>query len=399
MSKTCTIVLEARNIADSLLEQCREEDFCGYDPFDGLNSSVFERLISDRVPFARIAWLQAHKRSPLNFRKLMGVPKMRNPKGIALIILGLLERVGNNRDGAELSEAIDLGDWLLGQCADRSVWKHYAWGYHFDWAARAFYVPRGKPNAITTCYVARALYALGEATGASRFTDAAIDAGSFLDSLYLCASGVKYYGYIPGETAFVHNASMWSAALVAQAATRTGDEDMCERALNVARQSASMQRYDGAWPYGVRSHHTFIDGFHTGYNLEALDLIQRIAGTKEFSGNITKGMDYYKSNFLLPDGTVKYYHDRIWPLDTHSVAQAVITLIHVGGTEEDFVLADAVVLRARSSLYLSAERRFVYQKGRWITNRINYLRWTQAWAFYALSMYACMRVKPIGNTR
>jgi hypothetical protein len=29
---------------------------------------------------------------------------------------------------------------------------------------------------------------------------------------------------------------------------------------------------------------------------------------------------------------------------------------------------------------------FYYQKGRWITNKIPYIRWSQAWMFYALSL-------------
>ncbi|MGV7241006.1 aspartate-semialdehyde dehydrogenase [Caballeronia sp. M23-90] len=388
MLKPTPLPFDVKSIADLLLDQCRAEDFSGYDPFDGLNSTAFDRVGGNRFSLARIAWLQFHKRSPFNLRKLVGVPKMRNPKGIALIILGLLERCRYERSEFELNEAVALGDWLLTQRADPIVWKHHAWGYHFDWAARAFYVPCGKPNAITTCYVARALYALGEITDARRFTDAAIDAGFFLDGLHLCESGVDYYGYIPGETAFVHNASLWAAAFVAETATRIGDESMLRRALRVAHQSVSMQRDDGSWPYGVRSHHTFVDGFHTGYNLEALELLGRTAKTKGFSDAIDKGLHYYRENFFLPDGTVKYYNDCVWPLDTHSVAQAVITLVRIGGTEKDFAIAERVLTRAHASLYLPDQERFIYQKGRWVTNSVNYLRWTQAWAFYALSVYA-----------
>ena len=379
---------DATRIAGEVLKQCRGDDFGGYDPFDALNSTLFERIGGNRFATARIAWLQLHKRSPVNLRRLVGVPKKRNPKGIALIILGLMQRCKIGSDSADLNEAILLGDWLLTQCVDRNIWKHCAWGYHFDWAARAFFVPRGKPNAITTCYVARALYELGHATGQSRFIEAAIDAGRFIDGLYVCTLEFEYYSYIPGETAFVHNASLWSAAVVAQTAMITGDEPMCDRALRVARQSASMQQQDGRWRYGTRGHHAFVDGFHTGYNLEALDLIQKACKVQEFSNVIEKGLGYYKNNFFLPDGTVKYYNNCVWPLDTHSVAQAAVTLIKVSGTTDDLTLVNTLLIRAHESLYLIDKKRFVYQKGRWLTNRINYLRWTQAWAFYALSLYA-----------
>ena len=388
MPQTTNKIFNPQSIADALLDQSRRDDFRGHDPFDALNSVLFDRLGGNRLSFARIAWLQLHKRSPVNFRTIVGVPKQRNPKGVALIILGLLERYRISHCSNELDEAVVLGDWLLTQSVDRREWGHYAWGYHFDWAARAFYVPRGKPNAITTCYVSAALHLLGRLTGFLRFTDASNDAGLFLDSLYVSAMGGGYYAYIPGESAFVHNASLWSAALVARAATQVGDDDMRRRALGVARQSASMQRQDGAWTYGTRPHHAFIDGFHTGYNLEALDSLQKTLRTDEFSGVIGKGMDYYRRQFFLADGTVKYYSDRIWPLDTHSVAQAVVTLIKVSGTKEDVALAHLVLSRAHESLYLIREKRFAYQKGRCLKNRINYLRWTQAWAFYALSLYA-----------
>jgi polysaccharide biosynthesis protein VpsJ len=386
--KTKSLAAEVDAIASGLLRNCQIDDYAGYDPFDALNSGLFECLGGNAWSFGRVVWLQLHKRSPVNFRPLVAVPKRRNPKGIALIILGLLERSKHLNDASDLAEAVELGKWLLTQSVSAQTWRHRAWGYHFDWAARAFYVPRGKPNAITTCYVARALYALGAATGDDAFVDAAIDSGFFLDSLYTNDAGVEYYAYIPGETAFVHNASLWSAALVAETACRTGNDDMRDRALRVARQSVSMQQRDGAWAYGTRGHHGFIDGFHTGYNLEALTLLQRTTETTEFADAIERGLAYYRQHFFMPDGTVKYYHDRIWPLDTHSVAQAIITLLKVSGTENDRSLAERVVTRAKTSLYLPAEERFVYQKGRWMTNRINYLRWTQAWAFYALSFYA-----------
>jgi hypothetical protein len=378
--------LDADSLAEILLAQCRTSDYAGYDPFDGLNSSLFKRLDFCLPPSLKIAWLQLHKRSPLNLRPFVGVPCRRNPKGIALIILGLIERERRVGDGGSITEAVRLAEWLLKQRCVREQWKHSAWGYHFDWAARAFFVPCGTPNAITTCYIARALAALGTETGDPRFIEVATDAGLFIDSLYREDDG--YYAYIPGETAFVHNANLWAAAVAAETASRLGDNAMMQRAIGAARRSVAMQRADGAWTYGTRDHHSFIDGFHTGYNLEALSALQLAAGIDEFEEAIRRGMAFYRENFFLPDGTVKYYDNSIWPLDTHSVAQALLTLRTVGSGDEDLRLATRVFKRAVHTLYMPRERRFVYQKGKLMTNRINYLRWTQAWAFYAIGAYA-----------
>ena len=127
-------------VSDGVLAHCRRHAHAGHDPFDGLNSRLFRWTGLSKLPFASIAWLQVHKRSPLNFRQILGVPRMRNPKGVALIVLGLLEREQRTGDGANLDEACALGDWLLAHRVDRKRWRHSAWGYHFDWAARSLLV-------------------------------------------------------------------------------------------------------------------------------------------------------------------------------------------------------------------------------------------------------------------
>ncbi|SEA33994.1 aspartate-semialdehyde dehydrogenase [Microbulbifer marinus] len=375
-------------VAASLLDQAKADKFSGYDPFDGLNSKLFDVLPVLRSGPLGLAWIQFFKRSPFNFRTLLCVPKRRNPKGIALFILGMLEDFDRTKDANYLQQATDLAEWLLQQQCDRTTWQHSCWGYHFDWNARAFFVPKGKPNVITTIYVAQALYALAKVTGESKFLQSALDAGHFIvKTLYTEAEGRCFFAYIPGEVAFVHNASLWAAAWVAIVARDTENAVYRELALKVARQSVMEQAEDGSWVYGARHHHQFIDGFHTGYNLEALDLIRRSLEVSEFDNSIDKGFAYYKRVFFEEDGTAKYYHDNRYPLDMHSVAQAVLTLIKVGGREEDLALADRIIRRALDTLYLPRQGRFVYQKTKRFTNRINYMRWTQAWVYYSFAAF------------
>jgi hypothetical protein len=195
-------------IKSTILKQVKLNDYAGQDPFDGLNSSFF-----DYFPFLKkgkfgLVWTQLNKRSTINLRPLLFVPKKRNPKGIGLFILGLLEDYKRTKEQVYLSDATELADWLLTQQSDKETWQHTCWGYHFDWNARAFYVPKGKPNIITTIYVAQALYALSEVTGQKKYEEPALDSAHFIvKTLYLELDGRKFFGYIPGETAFVHNAS------------------------------------------------------------------------------------------------------------------------------------------------------------------------------------------------
>ena len=375
-------------ITKSLIEKARAQDFSGYDPFDLLNSSLLSSTPLYQSELVRLAWLQMGKRLPINLRPLLLVPQKRNPKGIGLFIFGLIQDFHRTGESKYLQDARLLADWLLTERCDVGLWGHSCWGYHFDWQARAFYVPVGKPNMITSCYIARALHELGQVSGEPRYTDISLDTAKFISTyLYTESDGRRFYAYIPGERAFVHNASLWGAAWCAFAGKQLNDTQMLEQAIAVALQSVLEQASDGSWVYGARYHHQFIDGFHTGYNLEALRLLLDVCGMVEFDESVQKGYHYYVHNFFEADGTAKYFNNKVYPIDMHSVAQAVFTLIKVGGKKEDIALCDKVIRRGIELLYMSDKSRFVYQKNRLMTNRINYTRWTQAWAYAALTFY------------
>ncbi|MDR7098306.1 hypothetical protein J2X04_000653 [Lysobacter niabensis] len=381
--------MDTVSINSRLLDAMRREGYAGYDPFDLLNSRLLRRTPLYRSSWFRLAWLQLGKRLPVNLRPVLRVPKMRNPKGVALVIDGLLEDYARTGEGALLGQARELGSWLVEQRSQHEEWAdHACWGYHFDWQARAFYVPAGKPNVVTTCYVARALYRLGNITGDLGVQALALDAARFISkALYTEAGGRCFYAYIPGETAFVHNASLWGSAWCAFAGTKLGDDAMVAQALTVARQSLREQASDGSWVYGARGHHQFIDGFHTGYNLEALCMLRDALGTEEFDDSIRSGFEYYRETFFTEDGIAKYYRGNTYPLDMHSFAQAVLTLLKVGGKERDVELCGKVVARAIELMYLPQTGQFIYQRSRWHANRISYARWTQSWAYYSLAFY------------
>jgi len=381
-----------RNIVEinqRLLTKLRSNEFAGYDVYDGLNSRLLKSLGLYRFPLVRLAWIQFFKRSPVNLRIFARIPKKRNPKGVALVILGLLEDYKRTGEKSFLEEAAQLGDWLLENRCHPGQQAYSCWGYHFPWEARAFHVPVGKPNIITTCYVARALWGLDrQGAGSGRFNEAACTAGRFIaESLYTEHDGRHFFAYIPGETAFVHNASLWGAAVVAETARILDDEKMKSMARTVCMQSVREQMSNGGWTYGSKSHHGFVDGFHTGYNLEALDMASQALKTKDFDDSIEKGLAYYRKTFFHDNGMPKYYNHATYPVDMHLVSQAVLTCLKVGRSEEDSALVERVLKWALEHMYIERTGYFRYQITRLYKNNICYLRWTQAWAYYALAFY------------
>ena len=109
-------------------------NYKGWDVFDGLNSTLFKKTPFYKSRLVRLAWIQFFKRSPLNLRKLVLVPKGYNAKGLGLFASGLVAL-------GKLDEAKRLLDKLEEMIC--SGYSGISWGYNFDWQARAFYVPAG----------------------------------------------------------------------------------------------------------------------------------------------------------------------------------------------------------------------------------------------------------------
>jgi hypothetical protein len=183
----------------------------------------------------------------------------------------------------------------------------------------------------------------------------------------------------------VHNANFLGAAYLCRIAKHTGDARFRDAALTAARYSASKQRSDGSWAYGEASTQGWIDNFHTGYNLCALRSIGSDSGSLEFEPHIRRGYDFYRTQFFLDDGTAKYFHNRAYPIDIHSVAQSIITLLTLRDLAPESV-DRAVGVYAWAMRHMWDDRGYFYYQVRpHLTNRISYMRWSQAWMLVALA--------------
>ena len=66
-----------------LKKYCEDEGFKGWDPYDGLNSKVFQALPwLKRSALCRLVMIQGFKRCPWNLRRIAMVPKEHNAKGL-----------------------------------------------------------------------------------------------------------------------------------------------------------------------------------------------------------------------------------------------------------------------------------------------------------------------------
>jgi len=378
---------------------CSQEEYKGWDPYDGLNSKVFKRLpLLKKCDLARLAWIQLFKRNPFNFRKLFLVPKGYNPKGIGLLLSGycnLFRRQALNGkiqpgSGQELLQIIhNLADRLISLRSDKC--RHgSAWGYNFDWQARRLFLfPKGTPTVVVTSFCTSALFDAYEVTGCEEYLSVALSTADFVmnDLQRTKKENGFLFSYSPmNGNNTVYNASLLGTKLLSQCYHYTKNDSYLAAARESAVACTEDQNDDGSWFYGELLVQQWIDSFHTGYNLEALVIYQQLTGDTSFSGSIDKGFDFYLSNFFLPDGTPKYYHNKTYPVDIHSPAQLIVALCRSGKLEQHLELADRVLNWTIRHMQ-DPSGYFYYQKHRLYTNKISYMRWSNAFMFNALSLY------------
>lgn len=374
-----------------LLAWCRERDFAGYDPFDALNSRVFQLTPLSRSRTAQIIWTQALKRFPLNLRPLARVPQQQNSKGLALFALGALGNYRRVKTIEAETDARELLD-LLSQSRIQG-YSGAAWGYNFAWQSRNFFAPRGTPMIVPTAFAARALIEAHQAFANDNYLEMARSSCDFiLQDLKrtVDAEDEVCFSYSPSDSTQIFNASLLAAETLASVGTLTGEPAFCDLAIRAARYVVRRQGEDGSWAYGAETAQQWVDNFHTAYVLLSLARIAKscsgaAAAVVEIKEALQCGYAFWKERFFLADGWPKYYHDSLYPADAHAAATAIITLLELRELD-----SGALPLAERIASWTIRNLRdghgfFYYQRRRFYTVHTPYMRWTQGWMLYALS--------------
>lgn len=389
--------MDFEKVYEQLFTWCANENFAGYDPFDGLNSKIFQALPLKHLAVARLAWLQMVKRSEKNLRPLLKIEKGVNPKGIALFALAELARFRTNGKEVHAANSIKLLEKLDSlkleiQPRNSSKPAKYAFGYNFDWQSRAFYAPLGTPTIVPTAFAAQAFCEAYEIFGETEYLQNAEAICRFIvEDLNRPAETEDEicFSYTPLDKSVIFNASLLAGECLGSFGRLTQNEEYKRLAAKTARFVVRHQRADGAWAYGSKLRHTWVDNFHTAYILLSLyrlaDLVEDLR--EETAQAIEKGLNYWLENFFLDDGTPKYYDKQVFPIDIHSASAAIVALCELKDLDSrNFPLAEKVVAWTVANLRDEAGF-FCYQKRARNVVKTPFIRWSQAWTAFALARF------------
>jgi len=336
----------------------------GTDPYEGLNATRFAAPFRGTVTGRKIL-IQAVKRSPFDLRPMLGIPQGRSSAAFA----ALVSAYAFQEEDEKLRDALDVLESL--RCPG---FTEPCWGYDFDVQTRVFFYPRGAPNTIATAFAGAALVDAYERTGDGTLLEQALGAGEFFLRRVPqtpTPSGA-YFGYLVGDRTPIHNANMLACALLARAGAHAGRDDFLEAAAAGVAYTLAHQAPDGSWPYGDEPHLGWVDGFHTGYVLDALRECVAAGVPTARREALDRGLAFYRRALFLADGTPKYTTGSTYPIDIQCVAQGIQT----------FALADdpwaLTVYRFAMRRMHRPDGAFAFQRRRFWRNDTPHVRWGQA---------------------
>lgn len=382
-----------------LKDYCEAEHYKGWDPYDGLNSRVFQALpYFKNNAFWRLCVIQGFKRCPINLRRLLMVPKDYNAKGIGLFLQGYCNLVRAVREKPELTKVIGTEEELKAKVNEvaellislqsKGDYHGACWGYNFGWQAKLlFYFPAYTPTVVATNFCATALMDAYEVTGKKKYLDIALTSAEFVrQDLHRTEheGGFLFsYSKLPNNRE-VLNASLLGSRLLSFAYKYTGNEEYKELAEKSVCACCNLQEPDGSWIYGLSKGQSWVDSFHTGYNLDGLIAYEENTGDSKYHNYIEKGFQYYIQNFFEEDGTPKYFNNKMYPIDIHCPGQLMVTLTRLHKYDENADLAGKVMDWTIRNMQ-DKKGYFYYQLKKGMSSKISYMRWSNAFMFCAMS--------------
>lgn len=362
-----------------------ENDYKGYEPFDGLTSSLHFFTLNSL--FLMRILQQIVLRSPFHIRPWLGIkPREATAYALAFFAQGYLRLWRATGE----DKYRDLTINLLGKITQlTSPGYHGAcWGNNFDYASRGGRIRPGEPTIVWTSHIGHAFLDAYELFGDHEYLSVAESACNFIVKdlqRVEYPDGSLCISYVVPEIDLVHNANMLGASLLARTGRLAGDEEIIKLASHAILYSVSRQREDGSWYYGEAAKYHWVDNWHTAYNLDSLKLYIDYTGDTKFEKELNKGFRFYKEHFITSDGEPKYYFDKLHLVDIQSASQAIDTLCFFSHYDTEALLLAQKVAKWTIENMQDRSGYFYFRKLRWKKIRIPMLHWGQATMMSALS--------------
>lgn len=378
----------------SLYNWVQNENYCGWDPYDVLNSKLIEKLCMG-LPLLEILATQFNKYSIINFRPFLNVKKGIDVKGMALFAQSFSKLYNITNDEKYKNDALTSMLFLKNKSL-KSKYGYDCWaGHYYNYrSASKNTLSPNVPDVITTSNVVKAIVDNYFIFERDDFKDMGGSAYDFLVNCLLSKTENNecYVMYKPSdENKIVINASAEGLYFVSKLMYLFEDDNMKQIAYDLSQFLIRNQEADGSWVYskynGKIRHQ--ID-FHQGFILDSLIEFLPFADNShqnDVINCIENGAKFYRKNQFLDDGRSHFRYPRLYPIDIHNQAQGIITFSRLSSLNSEYLDFAKKIVDWTVSNMQDNSGYFYYQNYNLFTNRTPHMRWGQAWMMLALSTY------------
>jgi len=315
-----------------------------------------------------------------------------NAKGLGLLALGYLNLYEAKKDKKYLQIAREILKWLID---NQSIgYPGYSWGYPFDWQSE-IHIPAGTPSSVVTVTVGYAFLRAHKILNKTDYLPIIRGIAEFISkglNIFKPAQNEICFSYTPLDDKQVINANLFAGDYLARAAKVLNDENLQQFAQQIYNYTIRCQNPDGSFYYygpeqeprpGIRHNLKLIDHFHTGFVLRTLQSLSENVNGESKDPIVEKGLQFYLDHLF--DGVIPNYTPNFkYPVNVHSVSEALLTLNQFKAfpnAKEKLEQFFPWVIKN----FQDKSGYFYYNYFPFRKVRIAYLRWGQAWIFYALT--------------
>ncbi|MFZ2473206.1 MAG: hypothetical protein WAW52_14845 [Methanothrix sp.] len=372
-----------KNSINKLAKWVEDHNYKAYEPFDGL-SSIFRPLTFGNLFLDRLL-LQLIRQSPINLRPLLGVKPLESTKGRGYMAAGylIMLKTTGHREYAE--KAANCLAWLIENKSPK--FDNYSWANHFDFASRGGRYSKHESIIVWTSLIGQAFLDAYEILKDEKYLNIALSVCDWIMNVPrertdkgTCLS------YLASGQSTIHNSNMLGAAMLARTAKFTGNQNFFQVARDAMVYSCSRQLSNGAWYYGEQENNHWIDNFHTGYNLDSLRCYIDNTDDKSYKQNLRLGFQFYIEHFFEESGRPKYYHNRVYPVDSQCISQSIETLAYFSDIEETALPLALKVAKWDIDNMQDRDGHFYYRQYPLIKAKTPMLHWAQATTYKALTL-------------
>jgi hypothetical protein len=373
--------------------------WAGYDPYDVLDTDLLlylQRGSSLPLKVLRRIFYLYIENYPGMARKILGIKKQINAKGMGLLAKGYLNLYQATDEESYKKKALQCLAWLKENPS--SGYHGLCWGYPFDWQTKVF-IPKGTPSAVVTSVVGDAFWRAYEVFGDRSYlkycesicefflADLNIDS---IDNDAIC------FSYTPVDNFHVHNANLFAAEFLARVGKEVKRKIFVEMGIMAANYALREQNPDGSLFYWGRVQNDYcpnsLDHYHSGFEIRMLYGMWKVTDEARYLDAAKKYYIFYLKHFVIKKGDAvipKMTPLSLYPVDIHSCAEAMLCNATLSNTFEEA----RALIRGLSSWIIpkmqTEEGYYIYLIHKYIgfERKINipYMRWGQGWMLLALS--------------